>query len=361
MQHNLGRLMMWTGVLMTLAILVPVLIVTAGQNEKDSTSAASVQEAQPTAASVAKPAAAEQLYVRVQLEADGKIERVPLDQYVRGVVAAEMPVSFELEALKAQAIAARTYIVRRLAQHDADASTEGADISATVADQAYVSLAELAKRAPSAVEKLDRAVRETDGLIMTYDNQPIEAVYFSTSNGFTENVEEYWSQKLPYLRSVSSPWDKKLSPRYNNSVRMDVSIFLEKMNLSEQSVPAFHLLSQRPEQASKNPLPAAIKTVSVTKGNRIAQVQVGQAIFSGKELRENLGLASSDISWSWNQGEIVFTTRGYGHGVGMSQYGAQGMALEGKDASRILTYYYQGITVVPLEEVEDLLAHRTKA
>lgn len=361
MQRNLGRLIVWTGVLMTLAILVPLLIVTAGQNEKSSTSDASEQKAQPTAAGEAAPSAAEQLYVRVQLDADGKIERVPLEQYVRGVVAAEMPESFELEALKAQAIAARTYIVRRLAQHDANASTASADISATVADQAYVSLAELAKREPSAVEKLDRAVRETDGLIITYDNQPIEALYFSTSNGYTENAEDYWTQKLPYLRSVASPWDEKLSPRYEDSVRLSVSTFLEKMNLSEQSVPAFHILSNLKGTAAKNPLPAAIRTIAVTQGNRIAKVQVGQDTYTGKQLREKLGLASSDISWTWDQGEIVFTTHGYGHGVGMSQYGAQGMALEGKDAASILTYYYQGVSVVPLKDIWESLVLRSRA
>ena len=360
MQRNLGRLMMWTGVLMTLAILVPFLIVTAGHDEKSSTSAAGEQEAQPTTAGEAS-SAAEQLYVRVQLDADGKIERVPLEQYVRGVVAAEMPESFELEALKAQAIAARTYIVRRLAHNDASASTSGADIGATVADQAYVSLAELAKRPPSAVEKLDRAVRETDGLIVTYDNQPIEALYFSTSNGFTENAEDYWSKKLPYLRSVVSPWDEKLSPRYEDSVRMKVSAFLEKMNLSDQSVPAFHILSSVKGAEVKNPLPAAIRTVSTTAGKRIAEVQIGQETFTGRQLREKLGLASSDISWSWDQGEIIFTTHGYGHGVGMSQYGAQGMALEGKDAAGIITYYYQGVSIMPLKEIWTSLVHRSKA
>lgn len=149
-----------------------------------------------------------------------------LEQYVRGVVAAEMPMEFELEALKAQAMAARTYILRRLLDGDqSSVPVPEAMVTDTTAHQVYVTDQELKQRwgeenYVSYMEKLNRAVTETKDIILTYQGQPIEASFFSTSNGYTENSEDYWNVALPYLRSVASPWDAKLSPRYKETITL---------------------------------------------------------------------------------------------------------------------------------------------
>ncbi|WP_042170168.1 stage II sporulation protein D [Paenibacillus gorillae] len=280
----------------------------------------------------------EQTIVSVYLTKEKRIERVPLESYVRGVVAAEMPMDFELEALKAQAIAARTYIVRRLALHDSSGmppgnEAKGAEVTDTVEHQVYVPFAELAKRWPedkrkSYSEKLKQAVEQTKGRIITYDGEPIQAVFFSTSNGYTENSEDYWAQEIPYLRSVSSPWDKELSPRYKETIRFDITEFYQKLGLGDEG-------RGKP----------VIRVVNKTAGGRIGELIVGKKRLTGREVREKLGLASSQFIWTIKGDSIAFTTYGYGHGVGMSQWGANGMAKAGVKAEDILAHYYSGTKV----------------
>ncbi|WP_036696034.1 stage II sporulation protein D [Paenibacillus taiwanensis] len=340
---------LWSSLLMAFALLAPVLLVSKGHQQQ----AVPSPRGGKAAISITTEPADTPPYVRVYVTATRKVERVGLERYVRGVVAAEMPERFELEALKAQATAARTYIVRRLARGDVGGAVGGADVTDTVAHQAYVPLAKLAERPSDAIAKLNRAVNDTAGLVLTYQNKPIEATFFSTSNGYTENVEDYWNQKLPYLRSVSSPWDKKLSPRFMTTVRMEVNEFLRKLGVAVDTVPALKTaISNRDKGVgAADTLSTAIELLSVTKGKRIGEVQVGTHTFSGRQFREKLGLSSSAISWKMENGKIVLTTYGYGHGVGMSQYGAQGMALEGASAERILTYYYQGVKLTPVSQV----------
>ena len=176
--------------------------------------------------------------IRVYLAKEKRIEKVPLEIYIRGVLAGEMPITFEPEALKAQAIAARTYIVRRLASGDRSGlPVEGADVTDTTVHQVYVPLGRLVSRWNGAeretnLAKLNRAIEETRGEIVTYEGNPIEALFFSTSNGYTENSEDYWNASLPYLRSVSSPWDRKISPEYKDTTAMPLTVFYQKLGLS---------------------------------------------------------------------------------------------------------------------------------
>lgn len=272
--------------------------------------------------------------VRVYLTDSGKVEKVPIETYVMGVLAGEMPIDFELEALKAQAIAARTYIVRRLASGDNEMAGRGADVSDTVQHQAYVSKKELDRRWEGEAEagnlaKLAQAVRETEGLVVTYGGEPIEAAFFSTSNGFTENSEEYWTMALPYLRSVDSHWDKSISPRYEQEETFELSRF-------------YKLLGLAGKRAKGKP---SIKLIGKTEGNRIKSLSVNGTVFTGREARERLGLASSQFGWKIGKEDITFTTYGFGHGVGMSQWGANGMAQEGRSAADILLHYYSGTKV----------------
>lgn len=270
--------------------------------------------------------------VRVYLTDRKKVESVPLETYVMGVLAAEMPIDFELEAMKAQAIAARTYIVRRLSS--GAAVNERADVLDTVQHQVYLSKDELGKRWKGQekidhLAKLKHAVDETRGFILTYEGEPIEAAFFSTSNGYTENSEEYWAQSLPYLRSVASPWDEAISPRYEAEASFSKKELYRALGLKGKAA------------GSK----LSISVVQRTEGNRIKEVKINGKSFSGREVRERLGLASSHFSWKIKNSEVVFLTYGLGHGVGMSQWGANGMAQEGKTAKDILLHYYTGTKV----------------
>ncbi|MBD8498222.1 stage II sporulation protein D [Paenibacillus arenosi] len=294
-------------------------------------------------------------YVGVYVADKQAVERVPLEIYVRGVVAAEMPERFELEALKAQAIAARTFIVRRLMHAKNHEVPQGADVLGSVAHQAYEPLAKLEDRENPMRQKLNRAVNETAGLILTYKDQPIQAAYFSTSNGHTENAEDYWaSPPIPYLRSVPSPWDRAISPRFTNIVKLDAADMLRKLGVASSAVPAFEALAVDEDAASEQgsrTVRESIKVLSRTKGQRIAELSIGDTKLTGRQLRERLGLTSSSVEWKWEDGKVVLTSYGYGHGVGMSQYGAQGMALKGSKAEQIVTYYYVGTTLKKIEDV----------
>jgi stage II sporulation protein D len=279
--------------------------------------------------------------VPVYLTKEERIEQVPLETYVRNVLAAEMPADFELEALKAQAIAARTYIVKRRLDGDfSQVPVQGALVTDTVAHQAYLSEEQMSKLSATKdaewqVEKLNRAVAETAGFIMTYNQKPIQAMFFSTSNGYTENSEDYFRDYIPYLRSVPSPWDKEISPKFQTTVRMDVKEFARRLGLGDIQANAL----------------SGMKVSGTTAGNRVKSLTVAGKTLTGREVREKLGLASSHFTWKLAGSQIEITSYGYGHGVGMSQWGANGMAKEGKTAEQILLYYYQGVDIVPAEKL----------
>ncbi|MBJ6361897.1 stage II sporulation protein D [Paenibacillus sp. MAHUQ-46] len=283
-------------------------------------SASVYQKNKQAAAALAK------INVSVQLVSMKKTEEVPLELYVRGVLAGEMPADFELEALKAQAIAARTYIVR----HMTNGLKEPVQITDTVQDQVYIPLKKLEKHWGSETEeklaKLTQAVEETTGQIITYKGEPIEALFFSTSNGYTENSEDYWANPVPYLRSVASPWDVTLSPKYKQTATMRLSEFRSRLGVGKG--------------AEKS-----LKVLSYTEGRRVKQVKVGNKNLTGREFREKLGLGSSQFTWDIQGNWITFTTFGYGHGVGMSQWGADAMAKRGRTASQIIAHYYSGTKI----------------
>lgn len=278
--------------------------------------------------------------IAVYREAQDKIEKLTLENYIRGVVAAEMPTEFELEALKAQALAARTYIIRRLVDKDFSDVPEGAVVSDTIRHQVYLSDEELRERWGLDFERnmgrINQAVNETMGQVLTYEGKPITATFFSTSNGFTENSEEYWNAEIPYLRSVESPWDVE-SPKYEEVMNMSIEDFQQRLGVE---------LAQ-PASTAQEPL---IEIISRTAGNRVKEVKVGEKTFSGKELREKLDISSSHFDMQLKDREVVIRTKGWGHGVGMSQWGANGMAKEGYAAEDIVKYYYTGIDVQDYRE-----------
>jgi stage II sporulation protein D len=248
-----------------------------------------------------------------------------------------MPADFQEEALKAQALTARTYIVKQmLSKENHQGLPKGAQVGDSEMDQVFSSDDELRKEWGADYnwkrKKILDAVRATSGKILTYSGQPIQATFFSTSNGYTENSEDYWPSLLPYLRSVSSPWDKN-SPKFNNQQIISVKDFEAKLGV--------HLSSGS----------TIGKIIARTAGKRVAKVDFNGRILSGKQIREKLALKSSDFSWVRKGNSIIIATKGYGHGVGMSQYGANGMAAEGKTYEDIVKHYYKDVEISSAESM----------
>lgn len=254
--------------------------------------------------------------------ASGTVITIGLEDYVIGVVGGEMPASFNSETLKSQAVAARTYALKKTAN--------GATISATTADQVYKTDAELKKLWGNSFNtyytKVKNAVLATSGEVMTYGGQYIDAVYFSTSNGMTEDAANVWGNSVPYLKPVSSSWDVGVSG-FSQTKTIPMSVISEKLGVNLTSV-------------------SQITINSRTSGDRVNSVTIAGKNFTGVKVRSLLGLRSADFSVSQSGSSIVFTTKGYGHGVGMSQYGANGMANAGYNYKQILKHYYTGISIV---------------
>lgn len=285
------------------------------------------------------------LIVPVFLSEEEKVVRIPLETYVRGVVAAEMPVAFEPEALKAQALVARTYIVRRMMKGDFSNVPVGAYVTDTIQHQAHLTEEQMkerwgAEQYTANLNKIHAAVNATKGQIITYKGEPINATFFSTSNGFTENSEDYWSVPEPYLRSVASPWDE-ISPKFEAVVRIPFEELGARLGVR---------LTLSAVQSGKS-----MQVIERSEGQRIKKIRIGNRTFTGREVREKLELNSSQFAWKVEGRDILFTTRGYGHGVGMSQYGAQGMALEGSSYQDIVKHYYQGVEITDMKHIQGIV------
>ena len=258
----------------------------------------------------ASPAtAAPEPEVRVYLADSQRVERVTLEQYVRGVVAAEMPSDFEPAALEAQALAARTYIVRRLLHRDRSgvpaSQADQADITDTQTHQVYRAKAQmdkLRKDDEAAWRAVDDVVRRTQGLVIAYEGEPIEALYFSSSNGYTENSEDVFGFALPYLRSVDSPWDRDNAPRARETVALPIAQFYDKLGVHELAAAADR--KGRPQ----------VSVRTRTAGHRVGTLTVGDSTFTGVQVRNKLGLGSADFTWTIAKDTVSITTRGSGHG-----------------------------------------------
>lgn len=251
------------------------------------------------------------------------------EEYIKGVVAAEMPALFEKEALKAQAVSARTYAIRKRNE------TNRTDIPYDIG-QAYITVEQMKQKWGEHFDeyynRISEAVEQTKGQIMVYDNEPILAVFHAESAGKTESAENVWQQQIPYLKSVDSSLDEN-APDFEKSVSFTYDEFIKRFDNRYGDIA---LSSQK--------LPQQIKILSYTPAGYVQQIQIGNQTFTGREVRETLNLRSSNFTVQSQNNNIVFTTKGYGHGAGMSQYGAQFMAKEGKTYQQILQHYYTGIS-----------------
>ncbi|MFT8710221.1 MAG: stage II sporulation protein D [Sporolactobacillus sp.] len=272
--------------------------------------------------------------IAVYRSVSGVTEEIDLTNYLIGVVGSEMPARFPIEALKAQAMAARTYILDRL-QED-----PGARVTDTVQNQVYHSRAELKKLWGDAytwkIKKITRAVKETKNEVITYNGHLIAPVFFSTSNGYTENAEAYWSEAVPYLRSVASPWDQS-SPKFRETKTIPAAAAAAALGVT---------LSKQNGRVGQ--------VVARTASHHVSRFEINGHPFTGREIREKLALSSTDFVLTRKGDSIIAQTVGSGHDVGMSQYGAAGMAKLGKTAKQIVTYYYSGTKVTTLTPQAEL-------
>lgn len=251
---------------------------------------------------------------------NGKIINLELEEYVLGVVGAEMPASFNIEALKAQAILARTYALKSI--------KNGKKLTDTVSTQAYKDNSELQKLWKNDYtkyyEKIKKAVNETKGKVILYNNEYIDAVYHSTSNGKTENSKNVWKNSLPYLVSVDSSWDKNVKS-YKKETIFEINEFCNILKLDVEEPITYEIIHN--------------------ETGRVRQITINNKTFSGTEFRNLLKLRSTDFEIEINDEKIKVTTYGYGHGVGMSQYGANEMAKQGYSYIQILKHYYTGVVI----------------
>ena len=255
---------------------------------------------------------------------NGDVVSMRLNDYLTSVVLAEMPVSFETEALKAQSVVARTYAIR--AAEGASKHPDAAVCTNSSCCQGYMDaesfLAEGGKEKD--VQRIRDLVDSTDRLVLTYEGKLIEATYFSCSGGTTEDAVAVWGTEVPYLQSVVSPGEEHAA-HYSDAVTFSAGEFAKKLGM----------------ELTGDPLEWFGETVR-TDGGGVATMEIGGKKFSGTQLRQLLGLRSTAFTVHVDGDTITITTRGYGHRVGMSQYGADAMAATGSTYEQILTYYYQG-------------------
>ena len=260
-----------------------------------------------------------------------QVTEMELNEYLVGVVLGEMPASFETEALKAQAVVARTYTMRshkRGGRHkNAAVCTDPSCCQAYTAPDTYLKKGGTKKN----VEKIRRAVEETGNEVLTYQGELIEAVYFSCSGGSTEDAVAVWGTAYPYLQAVSSPGEEK-ADHYSDTVTYTANNFEAALGRD---------LKGNPNEWFGG--------TTYTPGGGVASMEIGGTVYKGTTLRTVLGLRSTAFMITTTDSKVTITTKGYGHRVGMSQYGADAMALEGSTYREILTHYYQGVTLTTLE------------
>lgn len=274
--------------------------------------------------------------VTLQVLHGDTVEEMTLGDYLVGVVRAEMPASFELEALKAQAVAARTYTAYKILSGGNHGDTADICTDSTCC-QAYISQERAMENWGDAAEenetKVEEAVRGTDGQTILYGGVPILAVFHSSSAGQTRAAGEVWVNDLPYLQPVDSPEDGDSIPNYYSRVAFTPEQFREKIHASY------------PEADLTGDMSGWLKNAKTDSSGSVETVDVGGVTIKGTTMRTLLGLRSACFTWEVQDGEMVFFVTGFGHGVGMSQYGANRMAREGADYVEILTHYYTGVSV----------------
>ncbi len=274
--------------------------------------------------------------IMVSLSRNEKTENLSLEEYIIGVVAAEMPASFPEEALKAQAVAARTYTMKKLSGEFAPEHNGAALCDNPAHCKAYKPIAESAaawkNSADEYTQKIKKAVADTDGEILLYEGEPITAVFHSTSSGKTESSKDVWGGDVPYLVSVESRGEES-SPNYEKVKKYSPDEF-KKIFLTKFPDAVF---DSNPENWVTN--------ISRSDAGGVKSVSIAGVSLKGSDVRALFELNSTNFTILYLNGEMEIRTFGYGHGVGMSQYGAKYLAANGSNYEEILKTYYIGVTL----------------
>lgn len=270
----------------------------------------------------------ESTYIRVKRNSTGNIEVIPFEEYIIGVVSGEMPVSFDIEALKAQAVASRSYALTKMNQN----VNNDFDVVDTISNQVYLDDNTLrknwGKNYDKNIKKIKEAVNKTSGEYLSYNGSVINAFFFSTSTGKTENCVDVFGGNLPYLVSVDSKWDE-ISPVFSVNNTYSLNDFYAGLDL--------------PYSSTIN-----VEIEDTTSTGRIKKIKINGKEFTGNDVTKRLSLRSSFFKIEQNNDKVNVSTKGFGHGVGMSQYGAYGMAKDGYKYDAILKHYYTGVEISKL-------------
>lgn len=279
----------------------------------------------------------------ITLMHDGEVVSMNLHDYLYGVICAEIPASFPIEAIKAQAVAARTYTLNKLYRYEQgyeiDKSHNGAQLCSDhnhckaytdkTADEMWGEDGEVYR------DKIENAIFDTDGEYITYNDQPIVAVFHAASGDMTENASDVWGGDYPYLVSTQS-WGGEDSPKFHDEVRVSSTQLIKKITAATDK--KFELKDGY-----------WIGDIERSEAGGVNTIVIGGETFKGTEIRSIFGLNSTNFTITYDDGDFIFTTEGYGHRVGMSQYGAKAMALDGKKYREILTHYYTDTQIVKMQ------------
>lgn len=305
-----------------LGLLLPAMLAAPRKLDGKTDGETTAPDAAPEPPAAAAPTEPQEQTLSV-LTDDGVVE-MSLEEYLTGVVLAEMPADFEMEAKKAQAVVARTYSLRSRdgkSKHElAAVCTNSACCQGYFAPQDYLSQG----GSQEAVDAAAQAVEETAGLVLTYEGSLIEATYFSCSGGRTEDAAAVWGTDVPYLQSTESPGEEGAA-YFTDTVTFSAEEFAQAIGRELSGLPGTWL-----------------GEITYTDGGGVDSMEIGGESYTGKQLRNLLGLRSTAFMITPVGSSIVITTRGFGHRVGMSQYGADAMAVQGSGFEEILAHYYQG-------------------
>ena len=270
----------------------------------------------------------------------GEVEELPIDEYLYGVVSAEMPANFEMEALKAQAVVARTYTLYQIlngnSKHgEADLCDDYSCCQAWITkDERFAKWDE--NEAQNNWNKIVNAVNSTQGKIITYEGKPIDAFFHSNSGGITETASNVWGgQNFPYLKSVETAGEDEYT-QYNSEVEITKEDLINKIREKHQEIEINY------DEVD------SIKILEFTESGRVKTIKLGNVQIAGTELRSLLGLKSTNFNYEIRENSIMFFVKGYGHGVGMSQTGADSLAKNGASFEEIIKHFYSGVEIVDL-------------
>ncbi len=265
----------------------------------------------------------------IRILTKGTVETLPLEEYIIGVVAGEMPASFDIEALKAQAVASRTYALYKKTSNNGSY-----DLTDNTNTQVYIDTGDMQNKWGTDFDKyynkIKDAVNSTKGEVLTYDGNIIEAFYFAMSAGSTNDAMSVFRENRDYLQSVESIYDNESLRDYSVTKSFDHSTIIEKLDLDCQSV--------------------IVDNIKTSENGYVESLSICSKTFSGTDFRMKLGLRSTNMTIEIGN-DIKITTRGYGHGVGMSQYGANGYASNGYTYKDILKHYYYGTDISNIKNV----------